>query len=133
MTKATLSADQAHKILVDPVGKDPQAVREALLLISRDADYKLIGICAESLAESVNALKGYLAAFGYQEPLINVEAVEPIEPSGVFLKFNPKNSTCFVSPYLGTERGVIVSCFSPDSGINNETYGNLPLDLFDHH
>jgi hypothetical protein len=118
----------ARLLLTHAALHDLQEIRVALLLLTTEADHKLIGICADTMPQAVQALHGYLRAFGYTEPSITGEVPER---SGVFLKFNPLRGTCFVSSYEGPERGVIVSCFSPDSGGNNETYGGLPFTLFD--
>jgi len=122
-----IEPELAQQILVNPELAPPEQVREALLLLTKNADFKLIGVCAETLEQAVPALYSYCRALGYPDVTVTFE---PIEKPGVFVKFNPKTWTCYAAPYEGTERGVIVSCFSPYTGSNNETYGNVPLDLF---
>lgn len=126
MSAPDLTPEYAGQVLADPTS-EPQLVRRALLLLTGPAEYKLIGICAETVAEAVQALRGYLAFFGYPEPPLDFA---PFDQPGVYLKFNPMTGTCYVSPYEGSERGVIVSCFSPQAGTANDTYAHLPLDLF---
>lgn len=123
----TESEQAARQILAHPDLAPAEQVRVALLLLTKSADFKLIGVCGETLAQAVPALYSYCAALGYPDVTVTFD---PIDTPGVFVKFNPKTWTCYAAPYEGTERGVIVSCFSPYTGANNDTYGNLPLDLF---
>ncbi len=127
MPPITPDLAEAHLILANVAEYNAQQIQAALLLIATNAEYRLIGICATTISEATQALQGYLMAFGYAQPPIPEES---ITAPGVFLKFNPVSNTCLITPYAGSERGVIVSCFSPASEGNNETYGNLPLDLF---
>ncbi|MBC8122629.1 MAG: DUF1824 family protein [Gemmatimonadaceae bacterium] len=127
MTAFDLTPEHARQVLAGSTA-EPQLVRRSLLLLTGAAEYKLIGICAETVDEAVQALRGYLIFFGYPEPSLDFAS---FDQPGVYLKFNPMTGTCYVSPYEGHERGVIVSCFSPQGGATNDTYAHLPLDLFD--
>lgn len=101
-------------------------VREALLLVAAHSDYQILGICADTIAQATIALKTYLTALGY-EATPEVPALE----GSVYVKFNPKSDRCHAAPYTGTHRGVLVSCQSAYDGDVNETFGHLPLDLFE--
>ncbi|UFP94115.1 DUF1824 family protein [Gloeobacter morelensis] len=127
MESPELNDKQAQRILENSAFADRALVRRALVQLAGPAEYKMIGICADSVESAVTALRGYLAAFDYPEPPL---AFDPIDERGVYLKFNPKTGSCYVSPYTGSERGVIVSCFSPGSEEYNETYAHLPMELF---
>lgn len=101
-------------------------IRQALLVLAEHSDYQILGICADTVAQGLSALKSYAQALGY-EP--NLE-LEPVEGS-VYIKFNPKSGLCYLDSYTGTHRGVLVSCQSAYEGRINEMYGHLPLDLFE--
>ena len=100
-------------------------LRQALLLLVEVSDYQILGICADSTAEGLLALKSYSEALGCES---NVE-LTPID-SPVYIKFNPKTGLCYLDSYTGTHRGVLVSYQSAYEGGINEMYGHLPLDLF---
>ncbi len=106
----------------------PQAplVRQALLLVAAHSDYQILGICADTIAQATIALKRYLTALGYE-----VLPEVPTLDGAVYVKFNPNRNACHVAPYNGTYRGVLISCQSAYDGDVNETFGHLPLDLFD--
>ncbi|MBD2077861.1 DUF1824 family protein [Phormidium sp. FACHB-592] len=129
-----LTLDAAQGILNQFVCNDrspavmPQAplVRQALLLVAAHSDYQILGICAETIAQAVIALKRYQIALGY-EAMPEVPTLD----GAVYVKFNPNRNGCHVAPYNGTHRGVLISCQSAYDGGVNETFGHLPLDLFD--
>lgn len=100
-------------------------VRQALLLLTNHSDYQILGICADTPAEGLQALKTYSEALGYQPNLNPPSAEDP-----VYIKFNPKSGLCYAEPYTGTHRGVLVSCQSAYADGINDMYGHLPLDLF---
>ncbi len=106
----------------------PAQLREALQLVARASEYQMLGICADSLDQAFTALSQYLNGLGYTLT-INPNAVESIEGS-VYLKFNSRNQSYYVSPYRERYRGVLVSCQSSDEAGINGTYGHFPLDLF---
>ncbi|MBW4692437.1 MAG: DUF1824 family protein [Lyngbya sp. HA4199-MV5] len=101
-------------------------VRQALLLVATHSDYQILGICADTIDQATTALTTYLTALGYKA----TPEVTPIE-GAVYVKFNPQRDRCHVAPYTGNHRGVLVSCQSAYGGDVNETFGHLPLDLFE--
>lgn len=108
--------------------ENPAQLREALQLVARASEYQMLGICADSLDQAFTALGQYLNGLGYTIT-INPNAVEPIEDS-VYLKFNSRSQSYYVSSYREHYRGVLVSCQSSDQAGINGTYGHFPLDLF---
>lgn len=129
-----LTVEQAQKILKEfncvenkSIAVSEKAlVREALLLIASLSDYQILGICADTTAQGLLALKTYSEALGYEADL-DLTGVE----GSVYIKFNSKTGLCYLDSYTGKHRGVLVSCQSSESGAINEMYGHLPLDLFD--
>lgn len=101
-------------------------LRQALLLLTQHSDYQILGICADTMAQGLSALKTYSEALGYDPNL----DLSPIDGS-VYVKFNPKIGLCYLDSYTGTHRGVLVSYQSSYDGQINEMYGHLPLDLFE--
>lgn len=100
-------------------------IRAALKRVADHSDYQILGICADDLAQGTTALVSYAAALGYQ-PVVQFNPID----GPVYIKFNPKSGLCYADSYVGTHRGVLVSCQSAyESGING-MYGHLPLDLF---
>ncbi len=100
-------------------------IRQALLLLKELSDYRILGICADTEAEGMLAMKTYSLAFGY-EPPSNLPTIE----GPVYIKLNGKNGLCYIDSYPGHHRGVLVSFQSYSQGGINEMYGHLPLDLF---
>lgn len=101
-------------------------VRQALLLVAAHSDYQILGICADTIEQATIALQSYLTALGYRTTPKATSLAGP-----VYVKFNPKTDRCHVAPYTGTHRGVLVSCQSAYDGDVNETFGHLPLALFE--
>lgn len=101
-------------------------LRQALLQMSSQSDYQMLGICADSLNQGQQALAAYASALGY-----NLNGQLAAIDGPVYIKFNPQAGSCYASPYPGEHRGVLVSCQSADETGINEMYGHLPLDLFD--
>jgi hypothetical protein len=104
---------------------DRPTLRQALLLMVRHSDYQMLGICADAIAPAQQALETYAKALGYS-PKFSPTAIE----GAVYLKFNPKSGKCYADSYTGSHRGVLVSCQSADESDINDTFGHLPLDLF---
>jgi hypothetical protein len=106
--------------------QDYAVIRAAIAIVADLSDYQMLGICAEDAAAAVQAMQSYLTALGYERvPEVNAVA------GTVYVKFNPKSGQAYMKPYVGDHRGVLVSCQSAyDDGVN-ETFGHLPLDLFD--
>ncbi|NER51223.1 MAG: DUF1824 family protein [Symploca sp. SIO1A3] len=101
-------------------------IRQAILLLTQHSDYQILGICADTVAQGLSALKTYSEALGYQPNL----DLTPIDGS-VYIKYNPNSGLCYLDSYTGTHRGVLVSCQSAYENGINDMYGHLPLDLFD--
>ena len=129
-----LTAEEAKKILnkfncldIAPILKPSEkvVVRNALILLTKLADYQILGICADTAEEGILAMKTYSLALGYEAP------DNLLTPEGpVYIKLNGKNGLCYLDSYAGHHRGVLVSCQSYDEDGINEMYGHLPLDLF---
>jgi Domain of unknown function (DUF1824) len=101
-------------------------LRSALALVREHSDYQIFGICADSINQGQQALERYLAALGYSDAPAMPSAEGP-----VYIKYNPKLKRCHADGYQGHHRGVLVSCQSADDSDINETFGHLPLDLFE--
>ncbi|HIK32569.1 MAG TPA: DUF1824 family protein [Oscillatoriales cyanobacterium M59_W2019_021] len=100
-------------------------LRQALQLVAQNSEYQILGICAKNAEEGLTALREYCQALGYEPPR-DLESIA----SAVYIKFNPTIDLRYMSAYEGRERGVLVSCQSPNSDGINEMYGHLPIDLF---
>jgi hypothetical protein len=132
-----LTPDAAQKLLrrficiqqPGAVMPDRPLVRQALLLVREHSDYQIFGICADTLEQAIAALTAYLNALGY-EAVPDLETLPPVE-GAAYLKYNPKTARCHTDTYIGDHRGVLVSCQSAYDGDVNETFGHLPLDLFE--
>ena len=128
-----LTVEEAQKILKDfnciesksVAASEKALIREALLLLASFSDYQILGVCADTSAQGLLALKTYSEALGYEATL----DLTPVEGS-VYIKFNPKTGLCYLDSYSGKHRGVLVSCQSSQQESINEMYGHLPLDLF---
>jgi Domain of unknown function (DUF1824) len=123
----SLRSDEAHKILMNPSSANYEQLREALAFLSTLADYQIFGICADSTSQAALVLESYLKAL---DPDLPMPEIESLATTGIYLKFNPRTGKCYADVYTGTERGVIISFHSPAVGEINDTYGNLPLDLY---
>ena len=121
-----------------------QQVQQALLQVAKSSDYQILGICAATAEQGYQALKSYATALGYQTSgvatvraatgdRVTGDAAEPQTEAiagAVYLKFNPNLESCYLAPYEGSHRGVLVACQSADESGLNEMYGHLPADLF---
>ncbi|NEP14895.1 MAG: DUF1824 family protein [Symploca sp. SIO2C1] len=101
-------------------------IRQALLVLIEHSDYQILGICADTAAQGLSALKTYSEALGYQ-PNLELELID----GSVYIKFNPNSGLCYIDSYTGTHRGVLVSYQSAYPDGINDMYGHLPLNLFD--
>jgi hypothetical protein len=142
-SSAALTLDEAHQLLkqfsclqspsLQPPDRqadearlgDRPHLKQALMLLTAESDYQMLGICADSIEAGRTALAAYTKALGYQPSL----ELQPIE-GPVYIKFNSRTMSCYASPYEGEHRGVLVSCQSADEDGINEMYGHLPIDLF---
>jgi len=115
-------------LTAEPFPEDPAVVRQALLLVARESEYQMLGLCADSREAALKALESYLPALGYTTP-VDPAAVPDIE-GPVYVKFNGRSETYHASAYQEKYRGVLVSCQSSDADGVNGTYGHFPLDLF---
>ncbi|MEH1767404.1 DUF1824 family protein [Nostoc sp.] len=132
--RQNLTAEEAKKLLnkfncldIAPIldSSEKVVIRSALILLTKLADYQILGICADTAEEGILAMKTYSLALGY-EPPDNL-----LTPEGpVYIKLNGKNGLCYLDSYSGHHRGVLVSCQSYHEDGINEMYGHLPLDLF---
>jgi uncharacterized protein with PIN domain len=143
MSSSTPDRETAHRILKQfdllalqqkpsPL-PDPEAVRQAVLLVASQSDYQMLGVCADTLEQGIGALATYGRALGY-EPNLELGATLAVsakpQEGAVYIKFNPNSAQCYASPYDGEHRGVLISCQSAEETDVNEMYGHLPLDLF---
>ncbi|MEG3849709.1 DUF1824 family protein [Microcoleus sp. herbarium19] len=135
--QTNLTVEAAQQILKDftcldmqsaasPLEK--QALRQSILLVASLSDYQMLGVCASSTDEGFSALETYLKALGY-EAVLDPSAFSAFNGS-VYIKFNTLKGSYYVDGYIGTYRGVLVSCQSSLEGGVTGTYGHLPLDLF---
>jgi hypothetical protein len=128
---SSLTPAEAHRILkqFDGFGSTVSApialVKQSLLLLANRSEHQMLGVCADTLAQGIQALAHYSEALGYS-PDLNLNPVA----GAVYIKFNPMAGKCYASPYEGQHRGVLVSCQSSEEDGINEMYGHLPLDLF---
>ncbi len=106
---------------------DYGTVREALFLMVDRSDYQIFGICADNATQGQQALHSYLTALDRDER----PEVQATTNDAVYIKYNPKTGLCRAEPYTGNHRGVLVSCQSAYDDDINETFGHLPIDLFD--
>ncbi len=111
----------------DPIIADYALVRQAVHVVADHSDYQIFGICAETMAEAEVALQQYGQALGYEV----TGAIAPAITGPTYIKFNPKTGRCHADSYIGTHRGVLLSCQSAYDQDVNETFGHLPMDLFD--
>lgn len=126
----SLSLEEAHKILLAPSSASHEQLHVALTTLSTQSDYAILGICADTTAQAERVLESYLKALDHEPPMPPVKPTEPLEATGIYLKFNPRTGRYHTDSYTGKERGVIISFHSPEFGTINDTYGNLPLNLY---
>jgi Domain of unknown function (DUF1824) len=110
---------------------EADGLRQALVLLSTQADFVNLGICADTPELGLAALASYAKALGYSVAIAPTDITDmsaAIAP--VYIKFNGQRQTYYLDSYTGTYRGVLVSCHSLVEDSVNGTYGYLPLDLF---
>lgn len=127
MTRSEAETILRQFICNDPtsVTTDHNLIREAVSKVVELSDYQIFGVCAETAKEGIQALSSYANAIGYDVPDISEIAGQ------VYIKFNPKMGRSQIEPYVGNHRGVLISCQSAYEDGVNETFGHLPLDLFE--
>ena len=101
-------------------------IREALDHLTKQADYHIFGICADTIAEALQALQNYAAHFRYELPEADLSAIA----EGVYLKYNPRSRRYHLDNYKGTYRGVLISLHTDFTDGYSGTHGHFPLDLF---
>lgn len=101
-------------------------IREALDYLTKQADYHIFGICADTIAEALQALQNYAAHFCYELPEADLSAIT----DGVYLKYNPRSRRYHLDNYQGTYRGVLISLHTDFTDGYSGTHGHFPLDLF---
>lgn len=104
---------------------DRAAIQAAVLTVADLSDYQILGICADTAEAGLKALSNYLKTLNYEVP--ETRSI----PGVIYIKFNPLTGRSHMEPYTGAHRGVLVSCQSAFDDSVNETFGHLPLDLFD--
>jgi Domain of unknown function (DUF1824) len=104
-------------------------IQYALATLMPSSDYQIFGVCASSQAEGVQALESYAEYFGYLLIPGTTESLPQTEGS-VYLKYNPRNRSCYVEGYTGTYRGVLISFQSDFEDGYKGTHGHFPLNLF---
>ena len=101
-------------------------IREALDYLTKQADYHIFGICADTTAAALQSLKSYAANFRYELPDADLPAIT----DGVYLKYNPRSRRYHLDNYKGTYRGVLLSFHTDFTDGYSGTHGHFPLDLF---
>lgn len=104
-----------------------ETLRQNIQLVSKEADWENIGICAENATSAVEAARQYLGALGYKNNF-EVDVTEWADQP-IYLKFNTQKMTHYLSSYEGKYRGVLIAVQSEEDAIQG-TYGHFPLDLF---
>lgn len=88
----------------------------------------LMGIMASDVRLAVRGLRDWCDALGleYVAPEVKVPGASSLaEVQGnVYIKYNSKSKVCYISPYLGKERGVLVQ-------LGQEQLGHFPLGMWD--
>lgn len=111
-----------------PTESEAQAIRAALNTQAAQASYLTLGVCAQTVAEAIQALNQYLA--GLQLDLAVETAALPALNEAVYVKFNTRSHQLQGDRYGGRDRGVLVSTQGDYDHQICATYGYFPLDLF---
>jgi hypothetical protein len=107
--------------------EEKETLRQAILLVNQGSEYINLGICAGNIGEGLQAATEYLAGLGYTVKIDPSET--PAIEGAVYLKYNTKKQSHYIDSYMGTYRGVLISCQSENDSLVG-TYGHFPLDLF---
>ncbi len=99
---------------------------EALDYLTKQADYHIFGICAETTHQGLQALQNYAAHFRYELPDSDLPAIA----DGVYIKYNPRSRRYHADNYKGAYRGVLISLHTDFADGYSGTHGHFPLDLF---
>ncbi|OKH17359.1 DUF1824 family protein [[Limnothrix rosea] IAM M-220] len=104
-----------------------ETLRQNIRLVSQEADWENIGICADNAILALESVRQYLAALGYKN---NFSAdVTEWSDKPVYLKFNTQKMAHYFDDYDGIYRGVLIAIQSETDELQG-TYGHFPLDLF---
>lgn len=131
-----LTLEEAQAILkeysytqIKPVESEAekQRLRQAILLVCSLSEYENLGICADNTEAGLAALSSYLKALG-NTTKFSIENF-PQSSTPVYIKFNTQKQSHYLDSYLGSYRGVLISCQSEDERLTG-TYGHFPLDLW---
>ncbi len=129
------SAEQFLKRFVCSTGEEAlnseeqEQTRAALLLLIGESDYQTLGVCADGRAEAIAALERFLPGLGHTDASLDSSGLPDLS-GPVFLKYNTRNRSGYLSEYEGRYRGVLVTCQSDFADGVCGTYGHFPLDLF---
>jgi hypothetical protein len=106
-------------------------IRSALRSVTAESDCVIFGVCADSIAIALAAVRAYGAGLGLEVPPEPDQRgnIGPTTP--VYVKCNTNSQLFYVEPYEGDSRGVLVACQSQLAEGFNAMYGHLPLSLFD--
>ncbi|MFN5764330.1 MAG: DUF1824 family protein [Pseudanabaena sp.] len=99
---------------------------EALDYLTKQADYHIFGICADTTAEALQALQNYADHFRYELPNADLSAII----DGVYLKYNPRSRRYHLDNYKGAYRGVLISLQTDFTEGYSGPHGNFTLYLF---
>jgi hypothetical protein len=121
-----------------PVLEEPQrrALRQELVEALRPYSWFTIGVMAADAAAAVACLRQLETALGWS-PLA-ASAADPssqgpsgsAQPGPVFLKGNQRTGTFLLRREEGLGEGELISGQNPEGSGAGETWGPLPLDLF---
>lgn len=104
-----------------------ETLRQNIQVVSKEADWENIGICADNATSAVESVRQYLGALGYKNDF-EVDVTEWADQP-VYLKFNTQKMAHYLSDYEGKYRGVLIAVQSEEEDLQG-TYGHFPLDLF---
>ena len=101
-------------------------ISEALDYLTKQSDYHIFGICANTTDEALQSLQNYAAHFRYELPESNLSAIA----DGVYIKYNPRSRRYHSDNYKGAYRGVLISFHTDFTDGYSGTHGHFPLDLY---
>ena len=130
-----LTIADAERILwelsdLDPISATPERctqIREALDYLTKESDYHIFGVCANTIDDALQALHSLANHFNYELP---PASDLPAIADGVYLKYNPRRPRYHFDNYKGAYRGVLISFHTDFSDGYSGTHGHFPLDLF---
>jgi len=93
-----------------------------------NSDWITIGIMAKSDEEAKEALNSIIRKYNYK----SFKIYDQINTKGnVFLKANQKTGEVYIRSENGLGEGILLTCQYNDLLTNSQTYGPLPLNLFE--